>query len=240
MKNLLIFINPSKKFDKEGESLIKIQIDNSLELGWDIKDIIFVTNFDYEYNGVKALVIGDESYCGISTKTTTILKLFELGLIGNELYWCHDLDAFQLVEIPEVEIDLEGADIGLCNYGRMPKWAGGSIFFRHNAKKFFEEWNKGIKFYKNVDEVVLFKMTNDDESLRNKVKKMNISYNFLPFNLWSCYKMALKPLRVAHFHPSQGRKRMGIDNMLDFYKGKNKMGISLIPERLIKIFDKNL
>ena len=72
MKNLLIYINPAKDFvdskDRTNiKELAKIQIDNSLDLGWAVEDIVFVTNFPYEYGGVKALVIDDDSlFCDIS------------------------------------------------------------------------------------------------------------------------------------------------------------------------------
>ena len=55
MKNLLIFISPAGGFPKEHEELTKMQIDNSLELGWKPEDILLVTNFDYEYRGIKAV-----------------------------------------------------------------------------------------------------------------------------------------------------------------------------------------
>lgn len=52
MKNLLIYTNADKEFSEENKTLVKIHIDNSLELGWDRKDILLYTNFPYEYNGV--------------------------------------------------------------------------------------------------------------------------------------------------------------------------------------------
>jgi hypothetical protein len=54
MKNLLIHINPvSKIFSPEHEDLTRIQIDNSLELRWKKEEILLVTNFPYEYRGIK-------------------------------------------------------------------------------------------------------------------------------------------------------------------------------------------
>ncbi|KKR28424.1 MAG: hypothetical protein UT61_C0050G0008 [Candidatus Woesebacteria bacterium GW2011_GWA1_39_8] len=60
MKNLLIYINPPKCFGDEEKITVQIQIDNSLELGWKREDIIFVTNFSYEYNSIKAIKIDEE------------------------------------------------------------------------------------------------------------------------------------------------------------------------------------
>ena len=47
--------------------------------------------------------------------------------------------------------------------------------------------------------------------------------------------MAKKPIRVAHFHPIEGIKGMGLKHSLSFFKGENKMSTPLITKRLIKI-----
>src|SRR3989344_2935283 len=115
MKNLLIYINPRHDFGVEEKVTVKIQIDNSLDLGWKRQDILLVTNFPYEYNAVKATIVGDENYCDsipttskINTivdlfkiqalidifKINTIVDLFKKGLMAGELYWYHDLDVF--------------------------------------------------------------------------------------------------------------------------------------------------
>jgi hypothetical protein len=238
MKNLLVFISPQKKFYGEHAALVKVQIDNSLLLGWKLKDIILVTNFPYQYGSLKALEVGDEVYCEhspISTKITAVVELFKKKLINkDELYWLHDLDAFQLVEIPESEIEIEKDEIGVCDYGRMPKCAGGSVFFRLGAKKVFEKIKEKLFELKTVDEVAMTALIDEGET---RIKKMNISYNFLTFNVRSCYQMAIKPLRVAHFHPTKGVRQSGITNAFDWFKGNNKINTQLIPNRLIKLLN---
>ena len=97
MKNLLIYINPSKDFEGEEKTTVKIQIDNSLDLGWKKEDIMLVTNFPYEYNDVRSLVIGDDAYCHYfprCSKWPAIIKLFENKLIKKTSYigttiWTH-------------------------------------------------------------------------------------------------------------------------------------------------------
>ena len=42
MKNLLIYTGPNKKFDAETVKFAKIQIDNSLDLGWKRENILLV------------------------------------------------------------------------------------------------------------------------------------------------------------------------------------------------------
>ena len=113
----------------------KIQIDNSLGLGWAREDILLVTNFPYEYNGVKALVIGGEHYCvhhWPATKIYVIVNLFDAGLIEDDLYWYHDFDCFQLA--PLTEPIIPDADFGLARYGRMPTLCSASFFFKKSAR----------------------------------------------------------------------------------------------------------
>jgi len=247
VKNVLIYINPKRKFDEESAALIKVQIDNSLALGWEADDILLLTNFDYEYNGIDALslVIGEEAFCTyspISTKVTAIHALFNQGLIERGiLYWAHDLDAFQLAPIPESEIEtaLGTEDMGMCDYGRMPKWAGGSIFFKHGAGDIFGRIKEVMDEHQAVDEPAMYNLTTTDEGINRRIKKLNITYNFQSINLPSCYKMAIKPIRVAHFHPLKEQIKMGISKPLDFFKGENKINTQLIPDRLIELLSKH-
>lgn len=102
MKNLPIFISPQKQFYDESLVSVKIQIDNSIDLGWKREDIILATNFNFEYNGVKSIVVSDHNYWLQDirqSKHTTILELIGRRVINNlvntELYWFHDLDAYQ-------------------------------------------------------------------------------------------------------------------------------------------------
>lgn len=248
MKNLITYISPHKDFDEESKVLIKVQIDNSLDLGWKKEDILLFTNFPYEYNGIASVVVGDDgycSYCPISTKTTAIVKLFENGLIEKgQLYWSHDPDAYQLEIIHESDIssDMGSADMALCDYGRRPKWNGGSIFFRDSARDIYEKTKELMDAYKTLgrhlvfDEVSLYTLTNSDEEIRKRIKKLNITYNFQSFNIRSCIKMVEKPIKVTHFHPLREQKQLSIKKPLEWFMGMNKINTPLITERLINIF----
>jgi hypothetical protein len=233
MKNLLTYISPSKDFNEEHKKLVKIQIDNSLSLGWERKDILLVTNFEYEYNSIKAKVIGDDNYCKFffpATKIYTIVHLFEKELIENDLYWFHDFDSFQLEPFDKPIID--NADMGLSNYGRMPRLCSASMFFKNTAGDIFK--NLKIEIDKRLlgEEDCIMKLINSNESYQKRVERLNITYAFHKFNLWHCYNRADKPIKVVHFHITPDK--------YDFYvKGNNPMKKVLIPERLIKIFNEN-
>ena len=185
MKNLLIYINPSHDFGEEEKITVKIQIDNSLDLGWKKEDILLVTNFPYEYRGIKALIVGDENYCvsipatsKINTivdlfmiqnlidmfKINTIIDLFDKKIISKphseekgELYWYHDLDVFQNFEFTEQEIESElgKAELGLTDKGRMPRWNSGTLFFRESAVDIFNQIKEIAYKYGVTDEDAL-------------------------------------------------------------------------------------
>jgi len=243
MKNILIFLNPEEKFDEESEILVKVQIDNSLELGWKKEDIILATNFNYEYNGVKSLIIDGKYFYELypmSNKITGVIGLFEMGIIKErELYWSHDFDAFQLEPIIESEIKIGESDIGLCDYNRVDKWAGGSVFFRKGSRDIFEEIKETMYKHKARSEPVMHMISKENEQFKKRIKKMNISYNFIPLNIRSRYKEAIKPLKVVHFHPFRGVRQIGVSNALEFFKGDNKMEICFLTDRMMKIFNKH-
>ena len=69
----------------------------SIELNWDVKDIVLATNFEFEYRGVKSVIL--EKTCDYSqffNKEYAITELLEKGIFKDTKLWYHDLDAFQL------------------------------------------------------------------------------------------------------------------------------------------------
>jgi len=249
MKNLLIYINPTEYFDKETTVLVKLQIENSLELGWKLEDLILVTNFPYEYMGVKAFIIGGENYCELfpqATKVDTIVHLFKIGFIGDDLYWLHDLDSYQQEIITEEELGLEGLDLGLTDYGRKPRWNGGSTFLRKSAADIYQTL-KDVMYAKNAnyksgiwknEEDVLMEMTkNNTNGINSRVKRLNYTYNFGVRKIKECYEKTSKPIKVLHFHPE--RIYWGKSRALDIIMyGKNSLEIPLMNKRLSILFKK--
>jgi len=264
MKNLLIYINPRKDFDDEGDEgkiAVKIQIDNCLDLGWKREDILLVTNFPYEYSGVKSLEISEDGYCSFypqGSKSWVMPEIFEKGFIEKgEIYWLHDFDCYQneVITESEIESELGAADFGLTDKGRMPLWNMGSIFFKDSAGDIFRMIKDLSRKYEASEEPSLMVMTTNNllwatmsqadigdrfvpaniigaENINERVKKINISYNLRMWNIDSTVKIAKKPIRAIHFSPS-------LKNELDFFMyGKNKINTVLISERLIKIFHK--
>lgn len=235
MKNLLTYISRMHEFNDEHRNLAKIQIDNSLSLGWKPEDILLVTNFDYEYNGVRSTVIGDEHYCAFhwpATKVYAIDHLFKAGLIEAGRYWYHDFDCYQLIPFSDTEPDLGVADMGLTNYGRMPRLCSASMFFTSRAGDIFERLKGEVDRTRKDEEMAIARMINCDDILKDRIKLLNITYAMHRFNLISCDRIVDKPIRAAHFH-------LTLDKY-DFYvRGINKLRIPLIPDRLIEIFNRH-
>jgi len=232
----MVYINPKKKFEGEHKISVKIQIDNSLRLGWKKEDILLVTNFPYEYNSVKAFVLEDDTYCSYfprCSKAGTIIKLFEKHLINNDtLYWYHDLDAYQMVAIEESEIP--EADMSLCDYGPgYNLWCGGNIFFRKNAEDIFVRIKEVMDSHYTLkhevisDELALYWMRHQPD-IKLRVHKLNISYSLHSRRLEYTYPAAIKPIRIVHCH---------FDHAGFFLYGKNRFLVQIAPDRVVQIFN---
>ncbi len=246
MKNLMVYINPRKDFDDEGKIAIKIQIDNSLDLGWKREDIMLITNFPYQYNGINSIILNDDIYVDWfpqSTKMSAIVNLFEQGLIDkDELCWVHDIDAYQMEVITEDELDLGKADMAVTDRRLKIKWYMCSYFFKGSAQDILRRLKEIMYQYQVDEESALMALTTTErhrsiplnipgiENLPERIKKLDISYTFWPDDLSQTCKTVVKPIKVLHFHFS-------FDLLLDSAMyGKNSLHKPLMPERLIKIF----
>lgn len=248
LKNLLLYVNPSHEFDKETETLVKVQIHNSLELGWKPEDLLLVTNFPYEFMGVKAHQVPDSCFNTIhkqATKVDTMVYLFESGFIQNHLYWLHDFDAYQQVPITEEELGLDGFDIGLTDYGRHEKWNGGSTFLRKSTYDLYVEMRDGMYLEnkvvldkpKNEEDILMIMFEKNFNSILGRAKRLNISYNFGIKRMELCYEKALKPLKVLHFHPERVYKDWG--RAFDIVTSShNEVKKPIMSDRLKSIFEK--
>lgn len=248
MKNILVYVNPAKRFDADKSSfrnqkstLAKIQIDNSLDLGWKKDDIIVATNFPFEYNGVKAFCVDDNLYCPfrpLSTKTATVHYLLEKGFVErDEIAWAHDFDAYQDHAFSENEIGITDTQVGLTDYGWSTKWCLGSYFFASGATDFFKKIVDKIYQAELEDERALVALIKDEgELIESRIKRLNIAYNFGMRHIGHNYKIADKPLKVLHFHPYYKDTHLPERTLDCFMYGKNELNMPLMSDRLIQIF----
>ena len=260
MKNLLIYITPEKKFtsevyDDEISVLPKLQIDNSLELGWKKEDILLVTNFPWEYRGVKSHVLRDNNFNvhkKTATKINAILTLMKHGVIDDEIHWFHDFDAFQMEEITEQEAEelLFGYHLAMTDYGKTTinqwldrRWSTGSMFFNRESQYLFEIWKDECYRYQANEEVVMLEILKKHrhQHIRELINKINITYNFATRrrSIKGTYEICDKPIKVIHFHPNDDRPvDKGYANMDVCVYGKNSVGKPLVTERLKKLLER--
>jgi len=244
MKNVLIYTGPEKRFNKEHEVLARIQIDNCLDLEWKKEDILLVTDFPYEYNGVKSLVVPDGLYYDFdknANKSKVLVYLLNQGVIEpGALYWCHDFDAYENHSIDETELGLENYDLGLTHYFYKPEWQFGSLFFKSSAKDVLELLDKATmkkpRSSRN-NEKKLTTLIKDNAIDSSRYKKMNSTYNFMKKYMHIVYPEAIKPLKVLHFLPDNKEEDIPHTALEMFMYGKNKLKIPLMSDRLVKIFN---
>jgi hypothetical protein len=224
MKNLLIYIDPKRKFNAENSVYIEIQIENSLNY-WKKEDIMLVTNFPYEYMGVKSLVVPDNLFCEIDykgSKMNTIVYLLENKLL-NDMTWFHDTEAWQVAPL---DFRLE-KDIALSDYGWSDKWNGGSTFFKPSALDIFKALRESIYNNKTDDERALVILTDYNfNNINDRIQRLNITYNVGKRRVEENIERSDKPVKVFHFHPYR-------ENLLDKFK-------DLLPDNLKKLmYEKN-
>lgn len=244
MKNLLIYTGPNKKFGEEDSILAKIQIDNSFDLGWKKDDILLVTDFPYEYNGVKSLVMPDGLYYEfdkMANKVPVLIYLLNNGVIKPEsLYWCHDFDAYELNKIDEGDLGLENFDLGLIHYFYKPEWQFGSFFFKNSSKDILELLDQTTRAKPHLgrnNEKTLTKLIKNNAINSKRYKRLNVTYSVMKRCLATVYNEATKPIKVLHFRPSDPKDARMPDTALNmFMYGKNRLKIPLMTERLTKIF----
>ncbi len=244
MKNLLIYTGPQKRFSKEDATLAKIQIDNSLDLGWKRQDLILATDFTFEYNGVRSMILPDGLYYDfdkMANKSIVLAYLLSQGIIEpGQLYWCHDFDAYENSLINEAQLDLENYDLGLTHYTYKPQWQFGSLFLRSSSKDILKLLDLTIRakpYSSRNNEKTLTQLINDNAIDSSRYKRMNVTYNIMKRYLQTIYPLAEKPLAVLHFRPSDPKDDRMPDGALNmFMYGKNSLKFPLMSDRLIKIF----
>lgn len=204
MKNLLVFVNPLKRF--ANEDLARIQIDNSLRLGWEKEDIVIATNFEYEYRGIKSLVVPDSCFCEHrrrASKLTTICYLFDEGLIKDDC-WFHDFDAYQLRPFGEGEPNLDGKEAGfvfLENSDYPNFWNSGSFFFKPDFRDIFQEMKRvSYKYECHDEQALIILVERNANNVNDRYKKLNCTYNLCRLrSTKDTYDLADKPVRILHF-----------------------------------------
>lgn len=217
----MTFANPIKEFTEPYSIFVKMQIDNCLNIGWEVKDIILSTNFMYEYRGIESIVLSDDTYCQHrkrASKINMICDLIDKNIL-NTVTWFHDFDAWQAEPLFDV---LDKYDAAFTDYGTNAMWNTGSFFFKPSAVDLFYRIREVMNKNKINEEIALKYITNNKE-FKGRYFKLNGTYNHGRMrNTDRTYATAEKPIKVFHFDP----------RMTDIYNGV----IPLLPDRLARLF----
>jgi hypothetical protein len=162
MQNVMMWVIPEGggykfRYRNDFETVkngLKIQIHNSLDLGWDPKDIVLATNFPFKFKGVKAYELKMECpWSAFANKLMFVHEMIKAGVI-NDNFWFHDVDAYQLVpfDFPE-----ECKDVGFVRHavGRS-KPQGASSFYRKDSYDVIEAIVEGIRIFQPKKEESFF------------------------------------------------------------------------------------
>jgi len=175
--------------------LLKAQIENSLDLGWKSKDIIILANFEFEFMGVKAIVIPLNDFCFTGSKIFSVKWLFENTEI-NDVIWSRDCDTWQNMyfKCPKIR------DVGIATYSTK-KLNGGSIFWNIKSKDIIDKiCEEIVKNKEKREEPTLNKILKSDV-YKKRVKVVNSTFNLGCSGYVPRYQRSEKPVKVVHFHP---------------------------------------
>jgi len=245
----------SRACNNEALRMARVQIDNSLDLGWKHDDIMIVTNFEFEHNGVKAIALPNceeicckyrKRYGWIQAKTWVTPILFERSILpADEEFWLHDFDAFQVHPFT----DTGSADVRLTTFGFKDLANGGSTFFKSSAWDLFQIAKNNliknqtllVRHGENIkyNEEFAWEDVWEDEVHRPRMEKLNLTFNygmrFKHFN--QMWPKADKPILVAHFHLEKKIIVDGYHLYRAFCEGENPGGVEIVNGRLKKILN---
>lgn len=171
------------------KTLLQAQIENSLELNWFPENIKVLTNFDFEFMGVKAEQIKSNPLCPTASKMYGVQHV-----LNGEVVWSHDLDAWQNAWFEEPDFKDVGA--GTYNYR---KFNGGSIFWRPSGRDLMDTIIDMLESETaTYEENVLNRVFKTNT---NRVTMLNFTYNVGCSNYRERWNDSEKPVKVLHFHP---------------------------------------
>lgn len=208
------------------ETLLKAQVENSIELGWKPEDIILLTNFDFEFMGIRARKIVLNDFCFTGSKIFGLVWWFNNNKV-EDVIWAHDLDCWQNVwfDCPEFK-----TDVGGVQYSN-PKWNGGSIFWKPGSKDVVDEIVKRLTEDEALKEEPLLNKVFKSKEFRERITNLNSTYNVGCSGFIPRYERSVKPIRVPHFHPYNGIawEMHALDR-----EGLGEIAVTLRLERLLR------
>jgi len=227
MKNFMVanYQPHGKVSSTQLRRLLDAQIENCLMLGWHPKDIVVLANFPYDCQGVRAHLTKLNDNCLRGSKVFAMDYLFREGMVDSgEVYWTHDLDAWQnhWFECPAFR------DVGIAQYSR-PKLNGGSVFYRLAARDIVAEIVRRLKESQALKEEPTLNQVLRLPAYRDRVTVLNSTFNVGCSGFVERYQRATKPVLVSHMHPTN---RIAWDTHVN---DRNRLGERAMSPRLVEL-----
>jgi len=213
------------------DTLIKSQIENSLELGWDFNDIMLLSNFEYEFMNVKTINIDLNNFCLTGSKMFGIQYVYQ-NEITEDVVWTHDLDAWQNIQFDCPEFK----EVGITTYSTS-KYNGGSVFWKYSSLAIINEIVNILTENKEQREEPTLNKVLKSKEFSDRVTNLNNTYNVGCSGFVKRFNRSIKPIHVCHFHPYN---RIAWETHALDRNGINEISITLRLERLIRKYYKHL
>lgn len=231
MLNLMVANCRNNKARERMERMLDAQVDNSLELGWPVDDIVVVANFAYEHAGVRALGAELNSGCLTGSKMFAVQHLMAIQSVRVPI-WAHDLDAWQNAPFNEPGF----ADVGIAQYSNS-KYNGGSVFWRGSAEDIVDEICRAILSGNLQREEPTLNGVLKSKEYKDRVTVVNNTFNVGCSGYVVRVGRSDKPLRVCHFHPDN---RIAWETHALDRNEIGEVGVTVRLERLLRRYYPNL
>lgn len=256
MFNLMVAnLSDSNRYSKTLiDPLLKAQIENSLDLGWNPNNICLISNFDFMFMDVKSINIGLNRTCLTGSKMFAVDWLFST-FKQNELdkfihghlpnlsihpVFAHDLDAWQNIPFDTcqnldfnqgLDYKIDFKDVGISTYSNS-KLNGGVVFWRYDALDIIHEIVSCLVGKNEHKEEPTLNRLLTSSSFKDRVTVLNNTFNVGCSGFVKRATRADLPIKIVHLNPYN---RIAWEtHSLD----RNGSGIISVSSRLEKILRK--
>jgi len=175
-------------------TLLKAQIENSIQIGWEAENLCIISNFDFEFMGVKSIKAELNKHCWTGSKMFALQWFMNNVEMDNGVIWSADTDIWQNVSFDEPDFK----DVGITTYSS-PKFNGGSVFWRESAKDIVDRIVGILEKGEEKEEPTINNLLKKEFS--DRVTVLNTTYNVGCSGFFPRIYKAEKPIKVCHLNP---------------------------------------
>jgi hypothetical protein len=231
MKNVIVFLTSPSTNRPLLTRYFRAQIDNSLEFGWSVSDIILASDMPFSYRGVTNIDLEiPREYYKATCKAYAILKLFQSGI--DDVLWVHDHDAWQNAEFANPL--KPGTCVGLTPYAckafEHRPYNGATQFWTPQSQDLLPVLLQKLKAAEYVcEEFSLAELCHEN---RDRFTIIDPTFSISVASFDERYEKAEKPIKVLHVKPE-------VFGLWEFmFCGINENGIKPASSKLTGIIKK--